>query len=73
LLGTGTISTAEETGLGSLLEITRGGRQPVQLASGEARRFLEDGDEVVLTARARREGFAQLGFGICAGVVRPAP
>ncbi|WP_137180914.1 fumarylacetoacetase [Roseomonas sp. AR75] len=70
LLGTGTISTAE--GFGSLLEITRGGKQPLTLASGETRRFLEDGDEVLLTARARREGFVGIGFGECRGVILPA-
>jgi fumarylacetoacetase len=73
LLGTGTISAASEDGFGSLLEITRGGKQPVQLPSGETRRFLEDGDEVVLRARARREGFASIGFGECRGTVTPAP
>jgi fumarylacetoacetase len=71
LLGTGTIST--ESGFGSLLEITRGGKHPVELASGETRRFLEDGDEVMLTARARRDGFVSIGFGACRGVVTPAP
>ncbi len=73
LLGTGTISTEGEEGFGSLLEITRGGKQPVTLASGETRRFLEDGDEVILRATARREGFAPVGFGECRGVIRPAP
>jgi fumarylacetoacetase len=70
LLGTGTISTTE--GFGSLLEITRGGKEPVTLPSGETRRFLEDGDEVFLSARARREGFATIGFGECRGVITPA-
>jgi fumarylacetoacetase len=69
LLGTGTISTTE--GFGSLLEITRGGKAPLTLASGETRRFLEDGDEVFLVARARKEGFAAIGFGECRGVVTP--
>jgi fumarylacetoacetase len=73
LFGTGTISTAEESGFGSLLEITRGGKQPVELASGETRRFLEDGDELTLRARASKAGFAPIGFGGCAGVVQPAP
>jgi fumarylacetoacetase len=45
----------------------------VRLASGEERRFLEDGDEVVLRARASRRGFATVGFGECRGVVLPAP
>ncbi|OIQ63396.1 fumarylacetoacetate (FAA) hydrolase family protein [mine drainage metagenome] len=72
LLGTGTISSADSTGYGSLLEITRAGREPLTLASGEERRFLEDGDEVTLRARASREGFVSIGFGTCRAVVTPA-
>ena len=45
--------------LGSLLEISAGGRQPITLASGETRRFLEDGDTVIMRAHCRREGFAE--------------
>ena len=73
LLGTGTISTEDESGYGSLLEITRGGKQPITRASGETRRFLEDGDEITLRATARREGFVSIGFGPCTGVIHPAP
>ncbi|GAA0589906.1 fumarylacetoacetase [Craurococcus roseus] len=73
LLGTGTISAPGEEGCGSLLETTQGGKKPIRLASGEERRFLEDGDEVLLRARARREGFATIGFGECRGSVLPAP
>ena len=40
--------------LGSLLEITEGGKQPIALASGNARTFLEDGDEVIMRARPAR-------------------
>ena len=72
LMGTGTISSPNPEGCGSLLEITQGGRAPITLPSGEVRRFLEDGDEVVLRARARREGAAPIGFGECRGVVLPA-
>ena len=72
LLGSGTLSGPEEGALGSLLEITRGGRQPLRLGSGEERRYLEDGDAVVLRARARREGFAPIGFGECRGTILPA-
>ncbi|MGG5887399.1 fumarylacetoacetase [Falsiroseomonas sp. HC035] len=67
LFGTGTISTA--TGYGSLLEITQGGRKPLTLPSGATRRFLEDGDSITLRARARREGFAGIGFGDCTGTI----
>ena len=73
LCGTGTISTTEVSGYGSLLEITKGGREPLTLASGESRRFLEDGDEVTLLARAHREGFVGIGFGPCLGTIQPAP
>ena len=72
LLGTGTISGPEDDGLGSLLEISAGGRRPVELASGESRRFLEDGDSVIMRARCQRDGFATIGFGECCGTVEPA-
>ncbi len=65
LIGTGTISAPD--GVGSMLELTRGGREPVTLPSGETRRFLDDGDEVIFRAYARREGFAQIGLGECRG------
>jgi fumarylacetoacetase len=73
LLGSGTLSAPEPEGCGSLLETTRGWQQPVRLASGEERRALEDGDEIVLLARAERQGFASIGFGECRGRVMPAP
>jgi len=69
LFGSGTISAADESGCGSLLETTHGGSTPVRLASGEQRRFLEDGDEVIMTARARRDGFASIAFGECRGTI----
>jgi fumarylacetoacetase len=72
LLGTGTISGPTSDGCGSLLELTQGGRAAITLPSGEERRFLEDGDEVILCARARRPGAAPIGFGSCRGVVAAA-
>jgi fumarylacetoacetase len=72
LFGSGTISGATPDSYGSLLEITNGGRQPLALDSGETRRFLEDGDEIILRARASREGAATIGFGDCRGTVLPA-
>jgi len=72
IFGTGTISAPGNDGLGSLLEISEGGRQPVTLASGESRRFLEDGDTVIMHAHCRREGFATIGFGECRGTIEPA-
>ncbi|WP_375461615.1 fumarylacetoacetase [uncultured Enterovirga sp.] len=72
LLGTGTISAPDLAGAGSLLEASQGGREPIRLPSGEERRFLEDGDEVILRARCRREGFAPIGFGECRATILPA-
>jgi fumarylacetoacetase len=71
LIGTGTISAPTADGLGSLLELSEGGRKPVMLASGEIRRFLEDGDEVIMRASCAREGFASIGFSDCRGTIVP--
>ncbi len=73
LFGTGTISAPDESGFGSLLETTNGGRKPIELPSGETRRFLEDGDEVVFGGRCRRDGFAPIGFGACRAIVSDGP
>ena len=72
LFGSGTLSGADPSAYGSLLEITQGGKRPLELASGEVRTFLEDGDEVILRARCTRDGVASIGFGECRGIVRPA-
>jgi fumarylacetoacetase len=69
LLGTGTISSPSPDGYGSLLEISRGGRDAVTLDGGQTRIFIEDGDAVILRARARKDGFATIGFGECRGTV----
>jgi fumarylacetoacetase len=73
LIGTGTLSTESPGGLGSLLEISQGGKQPVQLSSGESRSFLEDGDELTLRAWCEAEGAVRIGLGECVGRVTPAP
>jgi fumarylacetoacetase len=72
LLGSGTLSGATPDSLGSMMELTQAGRQPLALPGGEARSFLEDGDEVILRAHCARQGFATLGFGEAAGRVAPA-
>ncbi|WP_223531398.1 fumarylacetoacetase [Pseudomonas sp. GL-R-19] len=72
LFGSGTLSGPENGQFGSLLEITEGGKKPIELASGEVRKFLEDGDEIILRGRCRRDGFASIGFGECRGKVLPA-
>jgi len=73
LIGTGTLSTDSDGGLGSLMEISRGGKQPITLEGGETRRFLEDGDEITLRAWCEAEGAVRIGLGECVGRVMPAP
>jgi fumarylacetoacetase len=72
LIGTGTLSTDSAEGLGSLLEISQGGKRPLELASGETRSFLEDGDEVTLKAWCEADGAMRIGLGECVGRVVPA-
>lgn len=72
LFGSGTLSGPENGQFGSLLEITEGGKKPLELASGEVRKFLEDGDEIILRARCACDGFASIGFGECRGKVLAA-
>jgi fumarylacetoacetase len=69
LFGSGTISAPEATGFGSLLEATRGGQNPIRLESGEERRFLEIGDEVILRARTPQGQAVKIGFGECRGMI----
>jgi fumarylacetoacetase len=67
LLGSGTVSGPGNDGPGCLLELTR--EHPLALPSGESRKFLEDGDEVILRAYAEREGARRIGFGECRGML----
>jgi fumarylacetoacetase len=69
LLGSGTISGATPDSRGCLLELTRRGAEPLALPNGETRGFLEDGDEVTLSAFAERDGAMRIGFGACHGVI----
>ena len=69
LYGTGTISGPDAESLGSLLEITRRGRDPVRLPTGEDRRFLADGDELTLRAWCESGAARRIGFGECRAVV----
>lgn len=73
LIGTGTISTPDDSGHGSLMELTRNGQAPLTLPTGEMRAFLEDGDELTLSGVANAPGFISIGFGVCTGVISPAP
>jgi fumarylacetoacetase len=73
LFGSGTLSGPTPDSLGSLLELTQGGRNPITLPNGQTRRYLEDGDEIFLSARAEKPGATTIGFGACCAKVLPAP
>jgi len=72
LFGSGTLSGPGADQGGSLLELSQGGKRPLQLCNGETRTFLEDGDCVILRGHCERAGFRRIGFGECAGTVLPA-
>mmetsp|Transcript_31465 Transcript_31465/g.88269 ORF Transcript_31465/g.88269 Transcript_31465/m.88269 type:complete len:424 (+) Transcript_31465:60-1331(+) len=71
LLGSGTISGPTEDSYGSMLEICWKGTKPKELPNGEVRKFLQDGDTVVLDGFCQGDGY-RIGFGKCVGKVLPA-
>ena len=71
LLGTGTQSGPNPEEAGSLLELSVGGRQPIEIAAGETRTFLQDGDTVLLRGWCERPGAIRIGFGDNFGRVLP--
>jgi fumarylacetoacetase len=72
LLGSGTLSGPKPDEAGSLLELTLGGKQPITLANGERRTFLEDGDTLTLRGYCEREGAVRIGLGEASGTVLAA-
>jgi len=72
LLASGTVSGADKTARGCLLELTSRGKDPVSLPTGEQRKFLEDGDEIILGGFCERDGFRRIGLGSCRGTIVPA-
>ncbi len=86
LLASGTVSGKTKDSRGCLLELTWNGdafasppklvpgtdRTPITLPTGEERKFLADGDEVIIRGYCEREGFRRIGFGECRGIVTPA-
>lgn len=71
LLGSGTISGPKKSERGSLLELSWGGKEPIELDAGGTRSFIEDGDTLTIRGQARGNGY-QIGFGECVGTIRPA-
>jgi fumarylacetoacetase len=72
LLGSGTLSGPKPDEAGSLLELTLGGKQPIELPNGERRSFLEDGDTLTLRGWCEREGAVRIGLGEVSATVEPA-
>jgi fumarylacetoacetase len=72
LIGSGTVSGPEKENRGCLLEMTWRGSEPLALPNGEVRRFLEDGDEVILRGICEAPGFRRIGLGECRGIILPA-
>ncbi|XP_065655482.1 fumarylacetoacetase isoform X2 [Hydra vulgaris] len=71
LMGSGTISGPDQSSFGSMLELSWKGTRDVLLGNGHVRKFLKDGDNVIMTGCAIGDGY-RVGFGECAGTILPA-
>lgn len=72
LFGSGTMSGPDKGSEGALIEITKGGRDPITLANGETRTFLDDGDTIIMRAWCERAGAVRISFGEVRSTVLPA-
>lgn len=72
LLASGTVSGKDKSSRGCLLELSWRGQEPLTLPSGETRKFLEDGDEIIFRGYCAKAGFRRIGFGECRGTIVPA-
>jgi len=71
LIASGTVSGASPDARGCMLELTWRGENPVRLPTGEERRFLQDGDEVIMRGYCEKAGHPRIGFGECRGMILP--
>ncbi len=71
MFASGTISGDEPGSYGSMLELAWKGTKPIQLSNGEERKFIQDGDEVIMTGYAQGDGY-RVGFGNASGKLLPA-
>jgi fumarylacetoacetase len=69
LLGSGTLSGPATKEAGSLMELTNGGKQSIELPNGESRTYLEDGDALIMRGWCERAGAARIGLGEVVGTV----
>lgn len=73
LLGSGTISGTESGTEGSMLEVSKGGKESLKLSEGVERKFLQNGDSVTIYGVCGTEDDGLVGFGECSGKILPAP
>ncbi|MCB0727920.1 MAG: fumarylacetoacetase [Ignavibacteriae bacterium] len=71
LLASGTISGPDKSSYGSLLELTWRGSEPLKFSNGEERKFLQDGDTLIITGYCEKDG-VRIGFGEVSGKILPA-
>jgi fumarylacetoacetase len=71
LLASGTVSGPDGSSRGCMLEITSRGAHPITFPTGETRKFLEDGDEVIMKGYLEADGRPRIGFGECRGRIIP--
>ncbi len=62
MMGSGTISGPTEDSYGSMLELTWGGKKPIKMSDGTERRFINDGDSVIMKGYCKNEK-VRIGFG----------
>ena len=72
LLASGTISGKDQHNFGSMLELSWRGSREVALDGGEVRKFLKDGDAVIMKGWCQRDGLGRVGFGQCSAKILPA-
>jgi fumarylacetoacetase len=71
MYASGTISGNTEDSYGSMLELTWKGTKPIKLSNGEERKFIQDGDSVIMTGFAENDDY-KIGFGIVEGKILPS-
>jgi len=71
MMGSGTISGPTPDSFGSMLELTWGGKNPIQMKDGSERKFINDGDTVIMTGFCKNE-HVRIGFGEVSSKLLPA-